>query len=104
MRLPGAVAVLLVAVACSEAPIPTSPSTELRAVRSVASLTAAEAGRYLVVASSPNVPGDLAVRVAKLGGAVDMTLAPIGVAVVSGLYGDDAAQLQKTQGIAHVEL
>ena len=107
MRIPPvsrALAVLLVAVACGEAPIPTAPPTALRAARGVASLTAAEAGRYLVVASGPSLPRDLAGRVANLGGAVDMTLAPIGVAVVSGLYGDDAAQLQKTQGVAYVEL
>ena len=99
-----AIAVLLVAVACSEAPIPTAPSTALRAVSRTASLSAAEAGRYLVVATSQTLPRDLAKRVQKLGGTLDATFPPIGIAVASGLYGDAAANLGKMQGIAHVEL
>ncbi|MGH7638375.1 MAG: S8 family serine peptidase, partial [Gemmatimonadaceae bacterium] len=103
-------AVLLVAVACSEAPVPTSPS-ELRAVTSVASKrgpagppTAAELGRYLVVATNLTLPGDIAQRVGTLGGSIDAAYPDIGVAVVSGLHGDAPQQLAATQGLAHVDL
>jgi subtilisin family serine protease len=105
-----ATAVLLVAVACSEAPIPTTPS-ELRGVSDVASKraptgpeTAAEAGRYLVVATNLSLPADLAQRVSTRGGKVDNAYPDIGVAVVSGLFGDAPAELAASQGLAHVEL
>lgn len=100
----------MVAVACGEAPVPTSPS-ELRPVTGVASkrgpagpLTAAEAGRYLVVATSTTLPSDFAERVAAHGGRIDMSYPDIGVAVVSALFGDAPQQLAATQGLAHVEL
>lgn len=96
-------AVLLILSACAEAPIPTTPSAGLRAVGPIATGSAAAEGRYLVVAHS-NVPGDLADRVAAMGGTVSAVFAPIGVAVVAGLSADAAATLSRSQGIAHVEL
>jgi lantibiotic leader peptide-processing serine protease len=59
--------------------------------------------RHLVIVGGQTLPRDLARRVAALGGVVEASYGPIGVAVVRGLTPEAAAELQAADGVRFVE-
>jgi subtilisin family serine protease len=60
-------------------------------------------GRYLVLFSAEQVPADFADRLSMLGGSVEASLDPIGVATVTGLTEGAAAELSAAADIRAVE-
>jgi subtilisin family serine protease len=60
-------------------------------------------GRYLVLFSAEQVPADFADRLSVLGGSVEASLDPIGVATVTGLTEGAAAELSAAEDIRAVE-
>ena len=86
---------------CSDPPAP----RELSGGEVVdATLTSLEqSGRYLVLFASEQVPTHFAERVANLGGSIEASLGPIGVAAVTGLTESAAAELAAGAGIQAVE-
>jgi subtilisin family serine protease len=93
--------VLLGTNACSERSGPTESAEPVSGLPFPAS--GGSAGRYLVVFGPERVPADFADRVAKLGGDVEASLEPIGVASVTGLTATAATELAAGADIRAVE-
>lgn len=98
--LASAVAVLTLA-GCSDAPAPTELAGSEAFAASVS--PAEQTGRYLVVFAAEQVPAGFAARVSSLGGALEASLEPIGVAVVTELTEAAAAELAAEADIRAVE-
>lgn len=95
-----AAAALMLLGGCDAAPAPTELAGGDVAPASAASI---EHGRYVVLFSGEQVPADFEDRVAKLGGSVEASLGPIGVAAVTGLTEGAAAELAAGAGVRNVE-
>lgn len=91
--------------ACSdETSAPLSPDVRTPTFSTTEVSDAVPTGRHLVVFSSNNkIPADFAARVAELGGTITASYGKIGVAVVSGLSDEGAAQLQAFDDTQTVE-
>ena len=64
---------------------------------------ASENGKHIVVFAGDDAPADFAARVTARGGSVDEILTGAGLAIVSGLTSEGAANLASTQGVRSVE-
>jgi lantibiotic leader peptide-processing serine protease len=88
--------------ACSDdAAHPIAPTVNPASLSESASIE--PTGKHIVLFSKQSLPGNLASRVAALGGTVDAAYAGIGVAVVAGLTADAAARLQAHDDVRSVE-
>lgn len=94
-------AAVLTLVGCGDAPAPTEHPGRDALAASVA--PAGYAGRYIVVFAAERVPADFSERVLTLGGSVEATLDPIGVATVTGFTEAAAVALAGDKGVAYVE-
>lgn len=104
-----ALAGVVALTACADEPTapPTSDRTPSTSVAPAASVASSEAprttDRHLVVFREKRVPGGFAASVARLGGDLDRTFDEFGAAIVSGLDGGAAAELEKIRQVAIVE-
>src|SRR5213593_3579125 len=94
-------AAVLALQGCRDRAAPTESSGQRPLAASVA--PPEPAGRYVVVFSAERVPADVGERVARLGGSVEASLESIGVAVVSGLTPEAAAELATQADIRNLE-
>ena len=86
--------------ACGEAPAP----TQLARYSLAANVTSpGEKGRYVVLFSAQRVPADFGERISRVGGSVEASLDSIGVATVTGLTEDGAAELAIASDVRAVE-
>jgi subtilisin family serine protease len=93
----GAISVM----ACTDAPTTAPPRT---AQLPEASASVGEAtGRHIVLMSGNGIPSGFATQVSQLGGIVEASHAPTGLAVVSGLSDEGAAALRGQSGVASVD-
>src|SRR6266852_5367846 len=74
-----------------------------RGVLSASVMPADPAGRHLVVFTAERVPADFGARVSNVGGAVEASLDSIGVAAVTGLSEDAAAERAGSADVRAVE-
>ena len=96
--------VLAAAVLALEACQQQRTPTELAGGALLSSTASPEpASRHLVVFAAERVPADFEARVAGLGGTVEASLDSIGVAMVTGLTGTDAAELAADAHVRAVE-
>ncbi len=100
LRIVATAAVALAVAACRDQ----RPLTAPRAVPAADLKSVVQAGRYLVVFTTPRVPADFGVQVAKLGGSVEASLDSVGVATVTGMSAAAAARLAAEPGIEAVGL
>jgi lantibiotic leader peptide-processing serine protease len=91
----------LTLLGCEDRVSPTESSAPRPAIANAASSEAD--GRYLVLFSAEQVPADLDQRVMNLGGSVEVSLGPIGVAAVIGLTENAAAELAAAADVRNVE-
>lgn len=96
-----AVFTILGLAGCLDRPVPAAP--EGTRIPLHAEVSQQEAGRHVVVFGAKRVPADFGERVSSLGGSVEATLDPIGVATVSGLTGAAASELAAEVSILYVE-
>jgi len=90
-----AVLVLLSLVGCADQPSPTDPL----AAAPLANASAGVGGKFLVAFSDRRAPVDFEARISERGGTVEKILAGPGIAIVSGLTSEGAAELSATGGI-----
>src|SRR6266576_5126129 len=91
----------LALLGCHDQPVPTEPHA--RGMLAASVTPADPAGRHLVVFTAQGVPADFGDRVAQLGGSVEAAVDSIGVAAVTGLSEDAAAELAAAADIRAVE-
>ena len=91
----------LALLGCHDQPVPTEPHA--RGMLAASVTPADPAGRHLVVFTAQGVPADFGDRVAQLGGSVEAEVDSIGVAAVTGLSEDAAAELAAAADIRAVE-
>jgi lantibiotic leader peptide-processing serine protease len=93
--------------ACSEDRVaPFSPETggvQLSEESSFSIDELATTGKHIVIMGGQRLPGDLAARVAALGGTIEVAYEPIGIAVVAGLSSQAAATLQAFDDVSFVQ-
>ena len=85
--------------ACADLPTPTEVSVP---VLSAASMSAPENGKHIVVFGGDDAPADFESRIASRGGTIDEVLTGAGLAIVSGLSNEAAADLALTDGVRAV--
>ena len=90
-----AVLVLLSLAGCTDQPSPTDPL----AAAPLANASAGVGGKFLVAFSDRRAPADFEARISERGGTVEKILAGPGIAIVSGLTSEGAAELSATGGI-----
>lgn len=95
---PTALAMLGLA-ACADVPTPTDLSVP---TVPTASVSASENGKHIVVFTGDDAPADFEARVSARGGSVDEILTGAGLAIVSGLTAESAADLASTPGVSAV--
>lgn len=86
--------------ACADLPTPTELSVP---ARPAASVSAPENGKHIVVFGGDDAPADFESRIASRGGTIDEVLTGAGLAIVSGLTHEGAADLALTDGVRAVE-
>jgi subtilisin family serine protease len=93
-------AALALAACSSDRPEVVAPASLARAASGIGE---SSNGKYMLLAGNAGFSGDLAASVAALGGTVDAVHVGSGIAVVSGLTSDAAAQLAGVNGVNEVQ-
>ncbi len=94
--------------ACADHPVEPSAESSLSTEGLAASFaldgrSAETTGNHIVAFTGNTIPARFADQISRMGGAVERSLDPIGVAVVSGLDDDAVAELNRMRGVQSVE-